>query len=62
LPYASDFIHLPNCTLQKNIKKGLRVHLEVTNGLTRLLFATGFMMSSESGDRNEDVFAVQNMD
>jgi hypothetical protein len=40
----------------------LRVDLEVTSGLTRLLLVATFMLSSESGDEYEDLFAVQDME
>jgi hypothetical protein len=33
----------------------LRVDLEVTSGLTRLLMATAFLLSSKSGGEYEDV-------
>jgi hypothetical protein len=40
----------------------LRVDLEITSGVTRLLLVATFMLSSESGGEYEDLFAVQDMD
>jgi len=40
----------------------LGVDLEITSGVTRVLFVATFMLSSESGGEYEDLFAVQDMD
>jgi hypothetical protein len=40
----------------------LRVNLEVTSGLTRLLLVATFMLSSKSVDEYEDLFAEQYME
>jgi hypothetical protein len=40
----------------------LRVNLEITSSVNRLLLVTTFTLSAESGGEYEDLFAVQDME